>query len=84
MREQRPSFFLLSEVFVLHLISGTFRALCRDPDLGVLEQAARMFKLKAMWSCVSNCDPNATKIFGEPYCGGPTGQLIVLSGECPS
>ena len=26
-----------------------------------------------MWSFVSNCGPNISKVFGEPYCGGPTG-----------
>ena len=45
-----------------------------DANLTALEVAVTKFPTqKAMWSAVASCEPNATKVFGEPYCGGPTG-----------
>jgi hypothetical protein len=49
-----------------------FTNLVWGPDLGQLEQTALKFKKKAMWSFVANCGAGQ-QVFGEPYCGGPTG-----------
>ena len=46
----------------------------QDANLTRLELATSKFPSnKAMWSGVALCDPNSTKVYGEPYCGGPTG-----------
>ena len=33
-----------------------------------------------MWSAVAQCEPNISKVFGEPYCGGPTGLFMGTAG----
>lgn len=51
-----------------------------DANLTALEVAVAKFpSQKAMWSAVATCEPNATKVYGEPYCGGPTGLWMGVS-----
>ena len=58
-----------------------FTNLLWDANLLRLEAAVSKYpSQKAMWSGVATCEPNKTKVWGEPYCGGPTGLWKGRSG----
>ena len=44
-----------------------------DRDLSALDAAAKDHGLQGMWSSPWGCEVNRTRVFGEPYCSGPTG-----------
>eukprot|EP01052_Picozoa_sp_SAG31_P003342 SAG31_NODE_127_length_23612_cov_39.709863_8_plen_199_part_00 len=59
-----------------------FTNLLWDANLTALGAACARFPTnKAMWSPVASCDPNKTKVYGEPYCGGPTGLWMGPGGK---
>ena len=70
----KPDWMTFYELDVGTNGSGTtsFTNLVWGSDLKLLEAAALKFNRKAMWSFVSNCQAGQ-QVFGEPYCGGPTG-----------
>ena len=70
----RPDWMTFYELDVETNGTGTqaFTNLVWDANLTLLEEVAGKFKVKAMWSFVADCTPGQ-QVFGEPYCGGPTG-----------
>ena len=50
-----------------------FSNLIYDRDLAVIDNASRDFDIRGMWSGPWGCQVNVSKVFGEPYCSGPTG-----------
>jgi hypothetical protein len=47
--------------------------LVNSPDLGQLDNASRDFGIDGMWSGPWGCEVNVSRVWGEPYCSGPTG-----------
>lgn len=50
-----------------------FSNLVYDKSLDVLANASRDFGLAGLWSGPWGCEVNVSRVFGEPYCSGPTG-----------
>jgi hypothetical protein len=44
-----------------------------SPDLGQIDNASRDFGIDGMWSGPWGCEINVSRVWGEPYCNGPTG-----------
>jgi hypothetical protein len=59
-----------------------FTNLLWDANLTALGVACAKFPSnKAMWSPVASCAPNVSQVYGEPYCGGPTGLFMGPGGK---
>jgi hypothetical protein len=50
-----------------------FSNLVYSPDLGQIDNASRDFGIEGMWSGPWGCEVNVSRVWGEPYCSGPTG-----------
>ena len=44
-----------------------------SPDLSQIDNASRDFGIDGMWSGPWGCEVNVSRVWGEPYCSGPTG-----------
>eukprot|EP01043_Picozoa_sp_COSAG02_P034973 COSAG02_NODE_2476_length_8733_cov_9.786542_5_plen_669_part_00 len=42
-------------------------------DLGTIDNASREFGIDGMWAGPWGCEVNVSRVWGEPYCSGPTG-----------
>jgi hypothetical protein len=47
-----------------------------SPDLGQIDNASRDFGMDGMWSGPWGCEVNVSRVWGEPYCSGPTGTTL--------
>ena len=50
-----------------------FSNLIYSRDLGQIDNASRDFGIEGMWSGPWGCEVNVSRVWGEPYCSGPTG-----------
>ena len=50
-----------------------FSNLIYSRDLATIDNASREFGIDGMWSGPWGCEVNVSRVWGEPYCSGPTG-----------